>query len=147
MRVVATIGRDKLCRICPIGASTGPYFISSSRQTCILKQECIPLGCVPPAAVAMGGGVCLSACSDTHTPGCGPGAAHTPPRPDPSTSPLDVGLEAPLARPLNFPPGCAPRNLQSMLRYHTLPRDLLQGQLGYYLQCMLGYHPHPEQND
>ena len=33
----------------------------------------------------------------------------------------------PLARPLNFPPGCGPGNLQGML--------------GYHLQCMLGYIP------
>ena len=39
------------------------------------KQECIPVGSVPPAAVAVClGGVCLSACWDTHPPpGCGPG--------------------------------------------------------------------------
>ena len=49
------------------------------------KKECIPVGCVPPAAVAIcfcgEGGVCLSACWDTPpgvglespTPGCGPG--------------------------------------------------------------------------
>ena len=55
-------------------------------------------------------------------PRCGPGH---PPRPDPPTSPLGVGLDplarplnlppgvdldTPLARPLNFPPGCGPRN-------------------------------------
>ena len=38
----------------------------------ISKQECIPVGCVSPAAVAIG--VCLSACWDT---------------------PLGVGLETP----------------------------------------------------
>ena len=76
-----------------------------------LKQECIPVGCVPPAAVAIMGegvGVCLSACWDTpprcgpgdHSPRCGPGDppwlwawrppwvwAWRPPRPDPLTSP------------------------------------------------------------
>ena len=37
----------------------------TSKQTLInLKQECIPVGCVPPAAVAVWG-VCLSACWDT----------------------------------------------------------------------------------
>ena len=63
----------------------------------ISKQECIPVGCVPPA---------LSACWDT-PPGCGPGdtprcgPGDTPPRvwawkhppPDPPTSPLGVDLE------------------------------------------------------
>ena len=71
------------------------------------------------------GGVCLSVCWDTPLlgvgletslpPGCGPG---DPSRPDPSTSPLGVGLETPLARPLNFPPWCGPGNLQGMLGYH-----------------------------
>ena len=74
-------------------------------------QECIPVGCVPPTAVAVSWGpvgVCLSACWDTPTPclpGCGPGdppgmGLDTPlgvgletPQPDPSSSPLDVGLE------------------------------------------------------
>ena len=32
------------------------------------KQECIPVGCVPSAAVAAGGGVYLSACWDTPLP-------------------------------------------------------------------------------
>ena len=85
-------------------------------------QECIPVGCVPPAAVAvgvLGGGVCLPQCM-----------LRDPPK--------DVGLETslgvggpgdpPKARPLNFPPGCG-------------PGDLLQDILGYHLQCMLGYHP------
>ena len=65
-----------------------------------IKQECIPVGCVPPAAVAVclggGGGVCLSACWDTNAPGCGPG---DPPRCEPG-DPLGVGLET--------PPGCGP---------------------------------------
>ena len=55
------------------------------------KRECIPVGCVPPAAVAIcWGGVCLSAIWDTdpqvwawRPPGCGPG------------DPPDVGLETP----------------------------------------------------
>ena len=69
------------------------------------------------------------------------------------------GLETPQARPLNFPlwcgrgdpppgknpqlpPGCGPGNLKDMLGYHLHPPgDLLQGMLGYHLQCMLGYHP------
>ena len=37
---------------------------------------------------------------------------------------LGVGLETPLARPLNFPPGCGPGDLQGMLGYPTHPRDL-----------------------
>ena len=34
--------------------------------------------------------------------------------------PPGVGLETPQARPLNFPPGCGPENLQGMLGYHPL---------------------------
>ena len=82
----------------------------------LITQECIPVGCVPHAAVAVCcGGVCRSACWDTplgvgletpppsvgletpppvwawrHPLGVG---LETPPRPDPSTSPLGVGLE------------------------------------------------------
>ena len=56
-----------------------------------LKQECVPVGCVPPPAVAVLGGVCLSACWNTpppqvwtwRLPGCGPG------------DPPGVGLETP----------------------------------------------------
>ena len=57
-------------------------------------------------------------------------------------TPPGVGLawKPPEARPLNFPPGCGPGNLQGMLGYHH-PWDLLQGMLGYHLQYMLGYHP------
>ena len=99
-----------------------------------------------------GGGVCLSACWDTHTPwvwawkpswlwawryppGCGPGdtlgvGLETP---------LGVGLEIPQAwawRPHGqtpqLPPGCGPGD----------PPGDLQGMLVYHLQGMLGYH-HP----
>ena len=54
-------------------------------RNCTIKQECIPVGCVPSAAVAVcwgGGGVCLSACWDTHT--------HTRPGPG---HPLGLGLD------------------------------------------------------
>ena len=82
------------------------------------RQECIPVGCVPPAAVAIPGGL-----------------------------PLGVGLETPQPDapkiPLNFSPGCGPGNLQGMLGLKTPLRDLLQGMPGYHLQCMLGYHPPP----
>ena len=71
-------------------------------------QECIPVGCVPPAAVVVCcRGVCLSACWDTPTgldpqgvglgtPLCGPGY---PPQSDPSTSPLGVGWTPPSQTP------------------------------------------------
>ena len=51
---------------------------------CSFEQECIPVGCVPPAAVTISWGVCLSACWDTHPARCGPGDL-----------PLGVGLETP----------------------------------------------------
>ena len=56
-----------------------------------VKQECIPVGCVLPAAVAITGGL--------HTPRAGPPAR------SPSTSPLGVGLDQ---ISLNFPLGCWP---------------------------------------
>ena len=80
------------------------------------KQECIPVGCVQPAAVAVWEGLpqCMLGsplgvgletppprCGPGDLPqlwawrpppSCGPGNPH-PPQPDPSTSPLGVGLE------------------------------------------------------
>ena len=41
----------------------------------------------------------------------------------------------PQTRLLNFPLGYGPGD--------TPPQDLLQGMLGYHLQCMMGYHPPP----
>ena len=60
-----------------------------------LKQECIPVGCVPPAAVAVGGGA-------------GQFPLNFPPwvwawTRSLLTSPLGVGLDQ---IPLNFPLGC-----------------------------------------
>ena len=88
----------------------------------------------------------------THPPGCGPGdppgqtpqpppwvwawrllqpdpstsplavGLENPPSwPDPSTSPLGVGLETPLQTSQPSPPGCGPGDLQGMLGYHTPP--------------------------
>ena len=93
-------------------------------------------------------GVCLSACWDTHPPGCGPGEppgvgletpwvlawrspwvlAWRPPWPDPSTSPWKP------ARHAGIPP---------------LPGDLLQGMLGYHLQPAMhaGIPPPPTEAD
>ena len=76
------------------------------------SQKCIPVGYVPPAAVAVCWGVCPVHAGITllgpgpgdplppsPPPGCGPGDP-----PDPSTSPLPgVGLETSPARPLNLP--------------------------------------------
>ena len=96
------------------------------------KQECIPVGCIPPAAAAVcwGGGVCLSACWDT-PPGLGLDtpwvwAWRPPPRPDPSTSPLGVGLETAPARSLNHPrcgPGDPPPGQTPQLPTGCVPGD------------------------
>ena len=137
------------------------YSQCSSRYKINGKQECIPVGYVPLAAVAIVGSASVHAgihtprCGpadtpllgvglDTHTPSqvwawrptplgvgletpqvwawrppwygpgdpprCGPG---DPLQPDPSTSPLGVGLVTCKAYP--------PRDLQGMLGYHPLP--------------------------
>ena len=85
------------------------------------KQECIAVGCIPPAVVAVGGG--LRQCMLWYTP-LGVALEKTPPWSDPSTSPLGVDLETCKA--------CWDT---------TTP--LVQGILGYHLQCVLGYHPTP----
>ena len=91
--------------------------------------------------------------------GCGLG---TPPARSLSTSPLGVGLETPWPDPPQLPPlvwawrpppGQMPLNFPLGVGLETCkacwdttprpPRDLLQGMLGYHLQCMLGYHPAP----
>ena len=80
------------------------------------EQECIPLGCVPRTAVAVGGGwVCLSACWDRPPMGVG---LETPPGQTPQLPPWMWAWRPPTARPLNFPPGCGSGNLQGMLGYH-----------------------------
>ena len=47
-------------------------YIQHSETKFILKQECIPVGCVPPAAVAVCRGG-LPQCMLGYPPGCGPG--------------------------------------------------------------------------
>ena len=61
------------------------------------KQECIPVGYVTPAAVAVGGGLDLIPLN--FPLGCGPG-------PDPPQFP-PLGVDLDLI-PLNFPLGCGP---------------------------------------
>ena len=72
------------------------YCMKNGDNDDMCKQECIPVGCLPPSALAVGwgGGVWLSACWDT--------------------SPLGVGWESP-------PPGCGPGDLQGILGYHPSP--------------------------
>ena len=87
------------------------FFMASNRSP---NQECIPVGCVPPTAVAITGGrgVCLDQIPLNFPLGCGPGPdpPQLPPwvwawTRSPSTSPLGVGLDQ---IPLNFPLGCGP---------------------------------------
>ena len=144
--------------------------ISFLRCKLQFKQECIPVGCVPPAAVAVSwGGFSLSACWDTPPSPLGVGLE--PP-------PLGVGLEPPQLwawtppqvwawrlphgqtpqplpgcgpgdppRPdLSTPPGCglgAPLGQTPQAPPGCGPGNL-QGMLGYPpsgdLQGMLGYH-------
>ena len=142
-----------------------------------IKQECIPtLGCVPPAAVAVHGGVCLSACWDTPPPSprCGPGTPLVWAWIKPFTwvwawsPPHGVGLETPLARPLNvaapwslgldYPPcdgnaGIAAPVLETVgktvdttppaARHAGIPPVIHAGIPPPLLQGMLGYHPPP----
>ena len=106
------------------------HFMVSKRHT-FSWQECIPVGCVPPAGVAVCWGGCLPQCMLGYTPGpgpgeppplgCGPGDPPHPPRPHnfPLARPLPqlpsrrswvgLGLETPPpARPLNPPWGVGP---------------------------------------
>ena len=90
------------------------------------KQECIPVGYVPPAAVAVcwgRGRGCLPQCMLGYTPlgmglktppWCGPG--------DPPSQTLNLPPgcgpgDPPPVRPLNLPSGCGPGDLQGMLGY------------------------------
>ena len=74
----------------------------SESQKTKKQQECIPVGCVPPAAVAVcsGGGVSASVYAGIHHLGPGHPSrawAWTPSPPSP-TSPLGLGLDTPLPR-------------------------------------------------
>ena len=51
---------------CEVGHSSLLEYYLVVKVKSQIKQECIPVGCVPPAAVAVcWGSVCLSACWDT----------------------------------------------------------------------------------
>ena len=74
------------------------------------------VGCVPPAAVAVPGGLPLPLEADT--------PQSRRPRPDPNQlSPWVWAWKLAMHTGIPSPPG-----------------DLLQGMLGHHLQCMLGYH-------
>ena len=102
------------------------------------QQECIPVGYVPPAAVAvMGGG-------SQHTPGSRPPLGANPP----IAGTLQVwAWRPPQVWTWRSPFGVSLETCKAC--WDTIPpQDLLQGMLGYHLKCILGYHtPHPhEQN-
>ena len=83
-----------------------------------------------------------------------PGAGPPPPR---AGTPPVWAWRPPQARPLNFPLGCGPGDPPGQTtqlppwvwawkpaRHAGIPPgDLLQGMLGYHLQCMLGYPTPP----
>ena len=100
------------------------YYAFRDTRKNIQKQECIPVGCIPPAAVAVQGGV-----STRHPPDQAP-AEQIPPRADPPRPGIPQE---------QMPPGPGTPQEQAA--------PLLQGMLGYHLKCMLGYHTPREQND
>ena len=115
------------------------------------NQECIPVGCVLPAAVA----ICWGGSASVHTgipPRCGPEdtpwvwAWRPPQGQTPQLPPLVCAWRSPPLQALTFPLGCGPGDLQGMLGYHPSPSGDLQAMLGYHLQCMLGYHIPPPEN-
>ena len=69
------------------------------------KQECIPVGCVPPAAVAVCWGGDLPQCMLGYLPGCVPG---DPPGQFPHNLPPGCVPGDPSVRSLNILPGCGP---------------------------------------
>ena len=111
-------------------------------------QECIPVECIPPTAVAVSCGGSDSVHAGIHplgvglenpprcgprepparpfnfAPGCAPGdppdqTPQLPPsRPCNSPPPPGVGLETPPSQTPQLPPGCGPGDLQGMLGYH-----------------------------
>ena len=122
-----------------------------------MKQECIPVGCVPPPAVAVhGGGGVTSVHSGIHNPpippsGCGPGD-HTGCGPgDPP--PPGCGPGDPLARPLNFPPPPPGVGLETPLETckacwdTTPPRRPAARHAGIPPAMHAGIPPPCEQND
>ena len=78
-----------------------------------IQQECIPVGCILPAAVAIGGSASVHAGIDPLGVGL-----ETPPSQIPFNFPLGCGPgDPPWPDPLQLPPGCGPGNLQGMLGY------------------------------
>ena len=99
----------------------------------------------------LGVGLETPRCGPGDPPGCRPGDpqvwAWRPPRPDPSTSPLGVGLETLQTRPLNFPPGCGPADPQDQTP--QLPLWVWAWRFAMHAGIPPPNHPPPsrEQND
>ena len=108
-------------------------YVISSLKTTFLQQECIPLGCVPSATVA----VCFWGEVSTPTPW-----QQTPLGADPPQEQTPWEQTPPEQTPRQDPPRADPRE-QTTLQIRPPPGDLLQGMLGYHLQGMLGYCPPP----
>ena len=110
------------------------YLLKTPSLEQIMKQECIPVGCLPPAAVAVSrGGLPEYMLGHPQVWVWRPPWvwAWRPPRPDPSTSALGVGLETPPGQTPEVPPwvwAWRPARHAGI----PLPGDL---------QGMLGYHP------
>ena len=99
----------------------------------IWKQECIPVGCIPPTAVAVGG--------EGVRRGAGPDPPQFPPWVwawtwSPSISPLGVGLDL---IPLNFPLGCGPGPDPPQFSPFGVGLDLIP--LNFLLRCGPGPDP------
>ena len=115
----------------------------------INRQECIPVGCVPPTSVAISGCVwCTPSCPHTSHPHTPPLSAHTHIHkllPCPQTPPLSTH---PCSRPL-CPSACwdtypSPYP-KCMLVYTTLPKCML-GFTHHPAQVHAGIHPPPPMN-
>ena len=62
-------------------------------------------------------------------------------------TPPGVGVETPQARPLNFPLGCEPGDLQGMLGHHPPPRPAARhADIPPAMHAEITTHPPPEQN-
>ena len=128
------------------------YLINRRREwTLRPRQECIPVGCVPSAAVAITGGGSPPPWEQTPLEQAPLGANTPRSRPPPMCAPG----KPPRPDPLNFPHGCGPGDLPwpdppqlppwmwawrlGLARSPSTrsPGDLLQGMLWYHLQCKL----------
>ena len=108
----------------------------------LYQRECIPVGCVPSAAVVVGGGVCPGGCLP-HMPlssiypwrWCLPRVVSVTHTPDPESA------RGCLPRDGCLPGGWQTPPTQCMLGYSPLPCPVHAGIHTTPTQCMLGYTP------